>query len=98
MTIPPGVNHLEFYELCKSKNIKLRSRFVGVFFKLNRSGAPSWYCKVQSGINSIYHFTQVFPFSEQGEKDASEKYKSVSQKLGNRKITEKRKPKKQTQP
>lgn len=90
MTIPTGVNHLQFYHQAKVKGIKLRSKYVGVFFKMNRSGAPSWYCKVQKGIDSTYHFFQVFPFTEEGEKEAAEKYKQVSQRLGKQVVTKKR--------
>lgn len=72
MVIPTGVSHHKFWEEAKKKNIKVKSRFTGVYFNINGK-APSWMARVQLKGKKIY---KRFTFSEQGEIDASEFYKS----------------------
>jgi len=70
MTIPVGANHFMFYEACKIKKIKVRSKFIGVYLNINY-GRPYWMARLQGGEKSYW---KRFPFNEQGEIDASKAY------------------------
>lgn len=74
MTIPEGVNHMEFFSVAKTKGIKIQSKFRGVCLNLYRSGAPCWMCRYQSGGKLLFY--KRFPFTEQGDKEAGHAYSS----------------------
>lgn len=71
MIIPNGVDYKEFLKQATEKGIKIRSRYVGVCFNIN-GGKPCWLARIQTKNKLL--FSKRFPFTEQGEKQASLAY------------------------
>lgn len=60
-----------FYKSAKAKGIVVKSRFVGVSHNLN-GRKHHWLAQYQENGKKLMF--ERFPFTEQGEKDAAQKY------------------------
>jgi hypothetical protein len=71
VVVPLGVNFENFYTTANKKGLKIKSRYKGVYCRLNTNKRLHWMAQIR--VNGVAK--QVyFPFTEDGERAAHEKY------------------------